>query len=139
MLPAPLSWVIKPLQFTSLVSTLSIWRPGYERSSAEYECSLEMIEWYKMKEDSVCRKGCVALYYVHDLRALAQFYQTKNSDRIVLRSLITPKHEYIAGTILLYKVINADEMDIDWDALCKNHRWYIAASFLKNNGTFFSM
>ena len=139
LLPAPISWTLKPLQFSSMMSTLSLWIRKYERASVEYECSLEMIEWYKRKEKGVSHKGCVGMYHVHDLRAIAQFYQPRDSKQIILRSLITPRDETIAGTILLYKVMNTDDFDIDLYALQKNPRWFVAANFMLQNTSFFSL
>ena len=139
LLPAPISWTLKPMQFSSMMSSLSLWILKYERSSVEYECSLEMIEWYKRKDEDVSHKGCVGMYHVHDLRAIAQFYQPRDSEQIILRSLITPRDEIIAGTIMLYKVINTDDFDVDLYALQKNPRWFVAANFMLQNASFFSL
>jgi len=96
-----------------------------------------MIEWYKRKDEGIRHKGCVGMYHVNDLRAIAQFYQPMDSGNIILRSLMTPRDETIAGTILMYRVINTSDLDIDWCALQKNPRWFVAANFLLQNTDFF--
>ena len=49
--------------------------------------------------------------------------------------MITPNEEETAGTILMYKILQFDDIKVDWDAIQKNLRWYAAALFIKENST----
>lgn len=120
-----LSWNVKPVTFDTMKSTLTLWRDEYHDLSFEYNSTFEMIAWH----ETITKKGCLGLYHNYELRALSQVYRSEND--IFLRSVITPEHEDTAGTVLMYKVLQFDDIKIDWEAIQKNSKWYIAALFIK--------
>jgi hypothetical protein len=115
-------------------STLTTWREEYHDASFEYKSTFEMIGWHASTKSS---KGCFGLYHNYELRALSQVY--RQNDKILLRSMITPSDEDTAGTILMYKVLSFDDITVDWDAIQKNLRWYVAALFMKDDLTYHSI
>tara|TARA_B110000027_G_scaffold42684_1_gene46937 strand:+ start:1067 stop:1501 length:435 start_codon:yes stop_codon:yes gene_type:complete len=125
-----LSWNVRPLNFNTMQSTLTTWRQDYSEGSFEYKSTLEMIGWHATTQT---RKGCFGLYNNYELRALSQVYRQDNET--FLRSMITPNEEETAGTILMYKILEFDDIKVDWDAIQKNLRWYVAALFIKENST----
>lgn len=125
-----LSWNVRPVNFNTMQSTLTTWRQDYSEGSFEYNSTFEMIGWHAATQTS---KGCFGLYHNYELRALSQVYRQDNE--IFLRSMITPNEEEIAGTILMYKVLQFDNIKVDWNAIQKNLRWYVAALFVKENST----
>jgi hypothetical protein len=125
-----LSWDVRPVNFNTMQSTLTTWRQDYSEGSFEYDSTLEMIRWHLATQTS---KGCFGLYHNYELRALSQVYRQDNE--ILLRSMITPNEEETAGTILMYKILQFDDIKVDWDAIQKNLRWYAAALFIKENST----
>lgn len=126
-----LSWDVRPVHYSVMKSTLSAWREDYDKSSYEYKSSFEMIGWYAT---TMHNKGCFGMYHNNNLRALSQVYQS-GSD-VCLRSVLTPKGEDIAGTILMYKILEFD-IKVDCEAMRQNPRWHIAALFISLNKTFF--
>lgn len=127
-----LSWDVRPVNFNTMQSTLTTWREEYCKGSFEYNSTFEMIGWHAATKSS---KGCFGLYHNYELRALSQVY--RQNDQLFLRSMITPNDEDTAGTILMYKILEFDDIEVDWDAVQKNLRWYIAAVFIKENSSFF--
>lgn len=127
-----LSWNVRPVNFNNMQSTLTTWRNDYCEGSFEYNSTFEMIGWHAATQTS---KGCFGLYHNYELRALSQVY--RQDDEIFLRSMITPNDEDTAGTILMYKILQFDDIKVDWGAIQKNPRWYIAILFMKENSTFF--
>lgn len=125
-----LSWNVRPVNFNTMQSTLTTWRKDYCEGSFEYNSTFEMIGWHAATQES---KGCFGLYHNYELRALSQVY--RQNDEIFLRSMITPSDEDTAGTILMYKILQFDDIKLDWDSIKKNLRWYIAALFIKENST----
>jgi len=125
-----LSWNVRPVTFDTMKSTLNLWRDDYQELSLEYNSTFEMIGWHA----TTANKDCLGLYHNYELRALSQVFQS--GKEIHLRSLITPEDEDVAGTILMYKLLEFD-IKVDWEALKLNPRWYIAALFIKENSTFF--
>lgn len=121
-------WDVRPVKFDLMKSTLTKWREGYSRTSFEYISSFEMIGWHATTTAS---KGCFGIYDNYELRALSQIY--KENDQFFLRSIITPNHETTAGTVLIYKMLEFDDIKVDYNAIQKNSRWYIAALFIKNS------
>lgn len=127
-----LPWDVRPVNFKTMQSTLTTWREDYCKGSFEYNSTFEMIGWHAATK---LNKGCFGLYHNCDLRALSQVY--RENDEICLRSIITPNDEDTAGTILMYRILQFDDIEVDWDAIQKNLRWYIAAVFIKENSTSF--
>lgn len=127
-----LPWDVRPVKYLTMQSTLTKWRQDYSKTCFEYHSTFEMIGWHATTKSS---KGCLGLYHNYELRALSQVYRKK--DKLFLRSIITPNDEATAGTILIYKILQDNDIDVDWDALQNNLRWYIAAVFIKGNSSFF--
>ena len=124
-------WNIRPVTFDRMKSTLTTWRDDYNELSFEYNSTFEMIGWHATKSS----KGCLGLYHNYELKALSQVY--KEDHQIFVRSMITPENEDIAGTIFMYKILKFDDINVDWYAIQKNPRWYVAALFIKENLTIF--
>lgn len=122
--PVSPAWHVRPTSFETMKMTLINWRDTYEHGSEDFNSTLEMIAWHKTTKD---KPACLALYYNHDLRALAQMRH--HNEQIQLRSIITPRYEAEAGTILLLKIIRQTDVTIDWEAMKTNKRWYLAAIF----------
>jgi len=120
-----LSWNVRPVNFNTMQYTLTTWRNDYCEGSFEYNSTFEMIGWHASTKSN---KGCFGLYHNYKLRALSQVY--RQNDEVFMRSIITPNDEDIAGTILMYKILQFDDIEVDWDAIKKNSRWYIASSFI---------
>lgn len=127
-----LSWNVRPVNFNTMQSTLTTWRQDYRERSFEYNSTFEMIGWHAATQTS---KVCFGLYHNYELRALSQVYRKDNE--FFLRSMITPNEEETAGTILMYKILQFDDIKVDWDSIKKNLRWYVAAVFIKENSTSF--
>lgn len=125
-----LSWDVRPVNFHLMKSTLTTWREDYHEASFEYKSTFEMIEWHVVTQSNKC---CFGLYHNYELRALSQVY--RENDEIFLRSMITPNDEDTAGTNLMYKILQSDDINVDWDQIRNNLRWYIAAVFIKENST----
>lgn len=125
-----LPWDVRPVDFKTMQSTLTTWRQDYREGSFEYNSTFEMIGWHAATPTN---KGCFGLYHNYELRALSQVYRQNND--FLLRSIITPNEEETAGTILMYKILQFDDIKVDWDALKKNSRWYVAAVFINQNST----
>lgn len=122
------SWNVRPVKYDLMKSTLTTWREEYLEESHEYKNTFEMIGWYATFKQPKC---CFGLYHNYELRALAQVY--KENDKVFLRSVITPNEEDTAGTILMYKILKFQEIEVDWNAIQQNARWYTAALFIKEN------
>lgn len=125
-----LSWNVRPVNFHVMQSTLTTWREGYDKASFEYNSTFEMIGWHATAKSN---KGCFGIYHNYELRALSQVY--RQNDELLLRSMITPNDEDTAGTMLMCKLLRVGDIEVDWDAIQKNFRWYIAALFIKENST----
>jgi hypothetical protein len=123
LVPSP--WNVRPVYLDTMKSTLSLWRKDYESSSTEYKSSFEIVGWHASTNYT---KMCFGIYHKDKLRALSQVYRTGDDTR--LRSVITPKDEDVAGTILMYKIFQC-HTKVDWCAIQNNPRWYIAAIFMK--------
>jgi hypothetical protein len=118
---------VRPVRFDTMKSTLSLWRQNYDSSSVDYKSSFEMIGWYLATNHT---KMCFGIYHDNKLRALSQVYRTK--DDTCLRSVITPIDEDIAGTLLMYKILEC-HTKVDWRAIEQNPRWYLAAIFINRS------
>lgn len=127
-----LPWDVRPVNFDTMQSTLNTWRNDYCEGSYEYNSTFEMIGWHAATQRS---KGCFGLYHNRELKALSQVYRQDNE--FFLRSMITPNEEVTSGTTLMYKILQFDDIKVDWDSIKKNSRWYIAALFIKENSTSF--
>ena len=120
------SWHVRPTSFETMKSSLIQWRKDYDHGSDDFNSTLEMIAWHKTTED---KPACVGLYDNNNLRALAQMRKLVDDDRVELRSIITPRYETEAGTILLKMI--SKQTEVDWQAMKANQRWYIATIFAR--------